>query len=33
MVISKVYYADILETEELNESVRGEGGFGHTGSK
>ncbi|MGK9368108.1 dUTP diphosphatase [Melioribacter sp. Ez-97] len=33
MVISKVYYADILETEELTESKRGEGGFGHTGSK
>jgi len=33
MVISKVYCAEILETDQLNASTRGEGGFGHTGSK
>ncbi len=31
MVLSKVYLASLIETNELNESVRGEGGFGHTG--
>lgn len=31
MVLSKVYLADLIETKELNSSVRGEGGFGHTG--
>jgi dUTP pyrophosphatase len=31
MVLSKVYLADLIETNELNSSVRGEGGFGHTG--
>lgn len=31
MVLSKVYLADLIETNELNNSVRGEGGFGHTG--
>jgi dUTP pyrophosphatase len=31
MVLSKVYLASLIETNDLNESVRGEGGFGHTG--
>lgn len=31
LVVSKVYHADISESDELNESIRGEGGFGHTG--
>jgi len=31
MVLSKVYLAEINETDELNNSRRGEGGFGHTG--
>ena len=31
LVISKVYRADFIEKTELNESERGEGGFGHTG--
>ena len=31
MVLSKVYRAEIVESELLNESIRGEGGFGHTG--
>ncbi|MFH1629359.1 MAG: dUTP diphosphatase [Pseudomonadota bacterium] len=31
MVISKVYRADILETKDLGETLRGEGGFGHSG--
>jgi len=31
MVLSKVYLASLIETNELNSSVRGEGGFGHTG--
>lgn len=31
LVISKVYRAKFVETEELNETKRGEGGFGHTG--
>lgn len=31
MVLSKVYPAELIETNELNQSVRGEGGFGHTG--
>lgn len=33
MVLSKVYFADLEETQVLNGSERGEGGFGHTGSK
>ena len=33
MVISKVYRADILETKDLGETPRGEGGFGHSGIK
>lgn len=31
IVLSKYYTADILETEVISESKRGEGGFGHTG--
>ena len=31
MVISKVYKADILETEDLDATQRGVGGFGHSG--
>jgi dUTP pyrophosphatase len=33
MVLSKVYRATLNETHELNNSNRGEGGFGHTGTK
>lgn len=33
LVISKIYSARIVETEELNSSRRGDGGFGHTGKK
>lgn len=33
LVVSKVYSAKIVETENLNSSKRGEGGFGHTGKK
>lgn len=31
MILAKVYYADLEETQDLNGSQRGEGGFGHTG--
>jgi dUTP pyrophosphatase len=31
MVLSKVFIADIIETDNLGDSSRGEGGFGHTG--
>lgn len=31
LVISKVYQAELVETMELAESIRGNGGFGHTG--
>jgi dUTP pyrophosphatase len=31
MVISKIYRADTLEVNELDETSRGKGGFGHTG--
>lgn len=31
LVVSKVYSAKIVESENLNSSRRGEGGFGHTG--
>ena len=31
MVLSKVYSAELIETENLRESKRGTGGFGHTG--
>lgn len=33
LILSKVYKARLEETEELNHSTRGEGGFGHTGSQ
>jgi len=33
MILSKVYRANLILTDELNESSRGEGGFGHTGKK
>lgn len=33
MVISKVYRANLIVTDELKESKRGEGGFGHSGTK
>ncbi|MCX6171113.1 MAG: dUTP diphosphatase [Ignavibacteriales bacterium] len=33
MVLSKVYRANLILTDELNNSTRGEGGFGHTGKK
>jgi dUTP pyrophosphatase len=33
MIVSKVYRADLIITEGLNESKRGDGGFGHTGKK
>lgn len=33
LVVSKVYSAKIVETENLNSSCRGGGGFGHTGKK
>jgi dUTP pyrophosphatase len=31
LVVSKVYTAKFIETDELNSTSRGEGGFGHTG--
>ncbi|HVO73786.1 MAG TPA: dUTP diphosphatase [Ignavibacteriaceae bacterium] len=31
MVVSKVYSAELVETNNLRESQRGSGGFGHTG--
>jgi len=31
LIISKVYQMDLIETNTLSESDRGEGGFGHTG--
>ncbi len=33
LVVSKVYLAQLIETNELRQSKRGEGGFGHTGQK
>lgn len=33
MVVAKVEIAELQETENLEESVRGAGGFGHTGMK
>lgn len=33
MILSKVYKAVLVETHNLNNSSRGEGGFGHTGTK
>ncbi|MEG8948086.1 dUTP diphosphatase [Rosettibacter firmus] len=31
LVLSKIYKAELIESEEINESKRNEGGFGHTG--
>jgi dUTP pyrophosphatase len=31
LVVSKIYTAKFIETNELNNTSRGEGGFGHTG--
>jgi dUTP pyrophosphatase len=31
LVVSKVYTAKLIETNDLNNTSRGEGGFGHTG--
>ncbi len=31
MVIAKIYKAQLIEVEELDNTKRGEGGFGHTG--
>jgi dUTP pyrophosphatase len=33
MVLAKVYRMDVTEVKELNESERGAGGFGHTGTR
>ncbi len=33
LVLSKFYQAELEETTELGESIRGEGGFGHTGKR
>lgn len=33
LVFSKYEQAEFIEVEELNETERGEGGFGHTGNK
>lgn len=33
MIIAKTETAELIQVNELNESVRGEGGFGHTGVK
>lgn len=33
MVVSKVYRAELITAVDLNNSSRGEGGFGHTGKK
>ncbi len=33
LVVSKVYTANLIQTDDLNHSKRGEGGFGHTGKK
>jgi dUTP diphosphatase len=33
LVVSKVHLAKFIETGNLNDSRRGEGGFGHTGKK
>lgn len=33
LVVSKVYSAKLINKSNLNESHRGEGGFGHTGKK
>ncbi len=33
LVIQKIYHPVLIETEGLDDTVRGEGGFGHTGIK
>lgn len=33
LVVSKIYKVKLAEVKELNQSDRGEGGFGHTGSQ
>ncbi len=33
MIISRVFQADLIETEDLDNTSRGQGGFGHTGIK
>lgn len=33
LVLSKIYFAEMKESDELNDSKRGKGGFGHTGKK
>ncbi len=33
IVVSKVYIGNIIESDDLNSSSRGPGGFGHTGQK
>lgn len=33
IVVSKVYIGNIIESDDLNSSPRGSGGFGHTGQK
>ena len=33
IVLSKVYLANLIETNDLADSLRGEGGFGHTGKE
>ena len=33
LVFSKCEHAELIEVEELNNTERGEGGFGHTGNK
>lgn len=33
LILSKIYKADLLESDDLDVSQRGEGGFGHTGKK
>ncbi len=31
LIVSKVYQAEVVDSDELSETKRGEGGFGHTG--
>ncbi len=33
MIVSRVFQADLVETEDLDDTSRGQGGFGHTGVK
>ena len=33
MIISRVFRADLIETDDLDATSRGQGGFGHTGIK